>query len=73
MWGRSRSSRSGGWLRRSDVVTFTYRPGEGMAIAHNGRPIDVIPGRGLFAALLGVWLGPSPPDEGLKRAMLGRR
>jgi len=33
----------------------------------------VIPGRGLFAALLGVWLGPRPPDEGLKRAMLGRQ
>ncbi len=60
-------------VRRGDVVTFTYRPGEGMAIAHNGRPQDVIPGRALFAALLGVWLGPRPPDEGLKRAMLGRQ
>ncbi len=60
-------------VRRGDLVTFTYRPGEGMAIVHNGRRIDVIPGRGLFAALLGVWLGPSPPDEGLKRAMLGRQ
>ncbi len=59
-------------VRRGDVVTLTYRPGVGTEVAVNGEVADVIPGRGLFAALLGVWLGPKPPDEGLKRAMLGK-
>ncbi len=59
-------------VRRGDLVTLTYRPGAGTEVAKNGEVIDVIPGRALFAALLGVWLGPSPPDRNLKAAMLGR-
>lgn len=59
-------------VRRGDVVTLTYRPGVGTEVAVNGEVADVIPGRGLFAALLGVWLGPRPPDEALKAAMLGK-
>jgi len=60
-------------VRRGDLVTLTYRPGAGTEVAKNGEVIDLIPGRALFAALLGVWLGPRPPDAALKAAMLGGR
>lgn len=54
-----------------DVVRFDFAPGQGTQVSFNGTLADTIPGDDFNRALLAVWLGDEPADNGLKRGMLG--
>lgn len=58
-------------LKAGDVVLLDYVPAQGTYVTINGEKKAVIEGADFYAALLDVWLGDDPADEGLKDAMLG--
>jgi hypothetical protein len=60
-----------GKLHEGDVVTLDFVPGQGTLITVKGRPYPLIEGDGFARALLGIWLGPHPVQDDLKRALLG--
>jgi hypothetical protein len=58
--------------RRGDAVYFDYTPQEGTRVSVNGVTRGpLIPGEDFYTAVLRVWLGEQPADEGLKKGMLG--
>ena len=58
-------------LASGDRMAFTFRPGQGVEIAHQGKARGTIEGDGFAKALLTVWFGPEPGDPNLKKGMLG--
>lgn len=57
-------------LKEGQVLTLTYVPGKGTAVAGAGSA-TFIAGKDFADALFSVWLGKSPVDDGLKKGMLG--
>lgn len=57
--------------RSGDRIDIDYVPGRGVRVVRNGRLIGTVHGHGFHRALLRVYLGPHPPSERLKRALLG--
>ncbi len=55
------------------VITFTYRPDQGIEVLVNGRRKGVIEGADFAEIFFNIWLGPDPPNRGLKRGLLGGR
>ena len=61
-----------GVLPERAAVSLDYLPGAGTRIAVNGvAAAEPIPGKALNDALLRVWIGERPLDDGLKQALLG--
>jgi len=61
-----------GEAKKGDTINFDYTPDGGTRISVNGQPRgDPIPGADFFSAVLRIWLGEKPADEGLKKGMLG--
>jgi hypothetical protein len=63
-----------GWLpgfEDGDTLTLTYVPGDGTRAAVNGKARGTIAGADFARALFAIWLGPHPPNRGLKRGLLG--
>jgi hypothetical protein len=58
-------------LKSGDVVDVDFIPGSGTAVQLNGETKGIIPGDDFYPATLKIWLGDSPADSGLKKAMLG--
>ena len=58
-------------LNKGDTMAFTYVPGTGTEIAVRGAAKGVIPGDDFARALFTVWIGPEPPNQGLKAGLLG--
>ncbi len=58
-------------LREGDEVMLDYVPRTGTRVVIKGNELGVIKGEDFFIALLNIWLGDEPADEGLKEAMLG--
>lgn len=58
-------------VKEGDQMTFTYVPGTGTTYAVNGKDKLVISGPAFASVLLSVWLGPKPPNDELKKGMLG--
>lgn len=59
-------------LKKGDVLTTDWIPGQGTICALNGKKItEYIPDVIFFNALLKIWLGPSPADSKLKTAWMG--
>ena len=56
-----------------DQIVFTYVPGKGTAVSVKGAEKGVIEGKDFADALFAVWLGKSPVQEDLKKAMLGEK
>lgn len=56
--------------RKGDVVLLDAIPGKGVRVTMNGENKGMIAGDDFCTALLDIWLGESPADEGLKEAML---
>ncbi len=54
-----------------DVITMDYLPGVGTEIDFNDVTIGKIEGAAFNVALLKVWLGTKPLQEGLKKKLLG--
>jgi len=60
-------------LRTGEHFSIDFVPGTGTRVLVNGRPeSDVIAEPEFFNALLRIWIGSKPADEGLKEALLGR-
>jgi hypothetical protein len=63
------------WMTEMDdgeSMTFTFIPGKGTAINVKGVPKGVIPGDDFGRALFSIFLGPKPPNSGLKKGLLGK-
>ncbi|RJF97859.1 chalcone isomerase family protein [Noviherbaspirillum saxi] len=61
-------------LKKGDVLTTDWIPGNGTVIHVNGKKVsDVLPDPTFYNALLKIWLGDKPVDAGLKPAMLGEK
>lgn len=58
-------------LMEGDVVDMDYIPAQGTTVFINDRPVGRIEGEDFFSALLSVWIGQHPADEGLKSGLLG--
>ncbi len=57
-------------LKEGDVVYLDYVPSIGTRVTIKGEEKGVIEGADFYTAVLDVWLGEDPADEGLKDAML---
>jgi len=57
--------------KAGDVILIDHVPDAGTRITINGVARGTIPGAEFNTALLRVWLGESPADSDLKKAMLG--
>jgi len=62
-----------GSAKKKTVITLDFLPDSGTRVTVDGgargKPV---PGEEFFAALLRIWLGDSPVDANLKKAMLGQ-
>jgi len=57
-----------------DVIDFDYLPDMGTTIAVNGaRKGTAIAGADFYNAVLGIFIGAHPVDDGLKKSLLGLR
>jgi hypothetical protein len=59
-------------MRRGGEMFVTYVPGEGTTIAAAGGAPVTIEGKEFADAMFRNWLGPSPGDADLKKALVGR-
>lgn len=57
-------------VHAGDEVLLDYLPGQGTRVTIKGVIKGVIEGEDFNLALLNIWLGDEPADEGLKEAML---
>ena len=59
-------------IPQGQTMVVTYLPGAGTEVSVNGKVKGTIPGADFAAALFRIWLGPKPPNKGLRDGMLGR-
>ena len=63
-----------GWMadmKSGQRLTLTHKPGAGIEVDVNGKVQGTITGEDFARALLAIWLGPKPPNPGLKAGLLG--
>ena len=63
-----------GWMvaaKDGKSQIYTYIPGEGLTVKVHGQTKGTIKGADFAEAFFKIWLGPSPPNAGLKRGLLG--
>lgn len=58
-------------VKEGDRITLTHHAGR-VAVTVNGKQKGEIEGDDFAQALFSAWLGPHPPNPGLKSGMLGR-
>jgi len=69
-----RIGRLNGWMTdlvKGDEMRFHYLPGEGVEVIVKGESQGRIEGADFARALWSIWLGPNPPNPGLKTGLLG--
>jgi hypothetical protein len=59
-------------LKEGDEMAFIYVPGKGSTMSINGNDKVTIAGPAFAPVLFSVWLGPKPPNAGLKKGILGQ-
>jgi Chalcone isomerase-like len=59
-------------FKDGNSLTFTYVPGEGTQVDVNGKKKGTIKGEDFGRSLIAIWLGPKPPNGGLKKGLLGK-
>jgi hypothetical protein len=57
-------------FKKTETLTLTYRPSKGLDVTAPGRR-GSIEGADFARTLWLIWLGAHPPNEGLKRGLLG--
>lgn len=63
-----------GWMEtmvKGDSMTFTAIPGKGLLVEVKGAEKGLIADDGFARDFWRIWLGPEPPNAGLKKGMLG--
>jgi hypothetical protein len=58
-------------LKDGQTMSFTYVPGKGTTLSHDGKDLFSAEGKGFADAVFSLWLGPKPPSEDLKKGLLG--
>lgn len=58
-------------VHKGDVYLFNFNDDGSTSVVLNGKTVGQIRGADFQQALLSVWLGDTPADNGLKSAMLG--
>ena len=58
-------------MKSGDQLSFTHKPGKGVAVDMGGATKGMIEGDDFAKALLSIWLGAHPPNAGLKTGLLG--
>jgi len=53
-----------------EVIALTYIPGTGTVVGAGGRDLGTVPGKDFADVLFSAWIGASPVDSSLKRALL---
>ena len=59
-------------MAKGESLSVTYRPGTGVQVEIKGEAKGTVPGADFAQALFRIWLGPSPPNAGLKQGLLGK-
>jgi len=57
-------------MKSGDRLTFTYDPESGSTVTMTDGTVARFPGRDFADAFLLLWLGPHPPRQDMKRALL---
>ena len=52
-------------------MVFTWLPGTGLQMKVDGRVLGTIPGDDFASVFFRIWLGPQPPNRGLRTGLLG--
>ncbi|MES2074145.1 MAG: chalcone isomerase family protein [Pseudomonadota bacterium] len=61
-------------LKKGDVLTVDWIPGEGTQCHLNGKKIgELLPDLAFYNAILRIWLGDKPADSSLKPQLLGEK
>jgi len=58
-------------IKENDVYEMIYFPARGVQVMKNNVTAVSIPGLPFKQALFGIWLGPDPVQESLKKGLLG--
>ncbi len=58
-------------MKTGQRLTFTHKPGMGTQVDVNGTVKGTIKGDDFARAFLSIWVGPQPPNPGLKAGLLG--
>jgi hypothetical protein len=70
-----RINRLNGWMTnvsKGQHLTFTYAKDKGVEVNVNGAVKGIIEGDDFARAFFLIWLGPNPPNSGLKKGLLGK-
>lgn len=59
-------------VKKGDRMSITYVPGKGVEVKMNGKSKGTVEGKAFARWLFAIWLGPNPPNAGLKKGLLGR-
>lgn len=60
-------------MREKEQFAVTYVPGEGTTVTVRGKDKLTIPGQAFGQVVFSMWLGPKPPNAGLKNGLLGKK
>lgn len=59
-------------MPKDEGMSLTYLPGTGVQVEIKGQARGTVPGADFARALFRIWLGPTPPNPGLKEGLLGK-
>ena len=59
-------------IKMNDVFILAHSPGTGVVVYKNNTQKGVVAGLDFKKALFGIWIGDTPADSALKKAMLGK-
>lgn len=71
---KERSAQCKSWMttmKSGQRLTVTHKPGAGMEVDVHGTVQGTVTGEDFARALLAIWLGPTPPNPGVKAGVLG--
>jgi hypothetical protein len=58
-------------MNKGDEIWFSHKPGEGVTFTLAGKASGRMEGDDFARALFSIYVGPKPPNEGLKTGVLG--
>lgn len=58
-------------VRKGDTIVLTYLPDAGTTVTVKGKDAATIPGKAFQRVLFSIWVGPHPPNVGLREGLLG--
>ena len=59
-------------VKKGDVIRLDYLPEKGTQVLINDKLMGTVEGNDFNQAILKIWLGKKPADDGLKKAWLGK-